>query len=44
MAKRALFVCIKNTSRSPMAEAMLRRLGEGGTQSSPVWSNHMARS
>ena len=30
MAKRALFVCIKNTSRSPMAEAMLRKLGEGG--------------
>jgi protein-tyrosine-phosphatase len=30
VAKRALFVCIKNSSRSPMAEAMLRKLGEGG--------------
>ena len=29
MAKRALFVCIKNTSRSPMAEAMLRKIGNG---------------
>jgi arsenate reductase (thioredoxin) len=29
MAKRVLFICIKNTSRSPMAEALLRKLGGG---------------
>jgi arsenate reductase (thioredoxin) len=29
VAKRALFICIKNTSRSPMAEALLRMSGNG---------------
>jgi arsenate reductase (thioredoxin) len=29
VAKRALFICIKNSSRSPMAEALLRMSGKG---------------
>jgi protein-tyrosine-phosphatase len=36
VAKRALFICIKNSSRSPMAEALLRMYANG------EWDVHSA--
>jgi arsenate reductase (thioredoxin) len=50
MLKKVLFVCIKNTSRSPMAEALVRRLGapdweagiEPGSEANPVAVKVMA--